>query len=103
MKILKFNFKKPIHLYDSYEDMEKQFSKDVERNGKEFERIISRNFNLCRPWDQAALVAIMTNLLAYVTIHAKDNGVDLEYAIMDNYDECLEKYLEKAKKGKLRV
>ena len=66
MKQEKTNLAKRMHMYRSLEDMEKQFAKDVATMGKMFTEMIEKHFDTTNPWDQNVLIAIMTNVLAYV-------------------------------------
>ena len=88
----KTNLGKRIHMYNSLQDMEKQFANDVATMGQEFTKIAEENFDPRNPWDQAVMVAILTNMLAYVEVYAELDGVNLENDMKETYKMNLEKY-----------
>ena len=92
MKKKKTNLGKRIHMYNSLQDMEKQFANDVATMGQEFTKIAEENFDPRNPWDQAVMVAILTNMLAYVEVYAELDGVNLENDMKETYKMYLEKY-----------
>ena len=92
MKKKKTNLGKRIHMYNSLQDMEKQFANDVATMGQEFTKIAEENFDPRNPWDQAVMVAILTNMLAYVEVYAELDGVNLENDMKETYKMNLEKY-----------
>ena len=104
MKQKKTNLAKRIHMYRSLEDMEKQFAKDVATMGKMFTEMIEKHFDATNPWDQTVLIAIMTNVLAYVEVQGELDGVNMEQNMKNFYQMNLEDYRnqvkENLKKGK---
>ena len=92
MKQKKTNLAKRVHMYRSLQDMEKQFANDVATMGQEFTKIAEENFDPRNPWDQAVMVAILTNMLAYVEVYAELDGVNLENDMKETYKMNLEKY-----------
>ena len=100
MKKKKTNLGKRIHMYNSLQDMEKQFANDVATMGQEFTKIAEENFDPKNPWDQAVMIAILTNMLAYVEVNAELVGANMERAMKDLYETNLEDYRQQAFKGK---
>ena len=101
MKKKKTNLGKRIHMYNSLQDMEKQFANDVHTLGEEIAAVANK-LDVRNPWDQSVLVAIMTNVLACVTVNAMFDGVNLEKAIRDNYNHAVEEYKKIAAKEMLK-
>ena len=97
MKKNKTNLGKRIHMYNSLQDMEKQFANDVHTLGEEIAAVANK-LDVRNPWDQSVLVAVMTNVLACVTVNAMFDGVNLEQAIRDNYNHAVEEYKKIAAK-----
>ena len=97
MKKNKTNLGKRIHMYNSLQDMEKQFANDVQTLGEEIAAEANK-LDIRNPWDQSVLVAVMTNVLACVTVNAMFDGVNLEQAIRDNYNHAVEEYKKIAAK-----
>ena len=92
MKKNKTNLGKRIHMYNSLQDMEKQFALDVATMGQEFAKLVMENFDPRNPWDQSVLMAILTNMLAYVELYAEHDGVNMEAAMKETYELSLEDY-----------
>ncbi len=92
MKKKKTNLGKRIHMYNSLQDMEKQFANDVATMGQEFTKIAEENFDPRNPWDQAVMVAILTNMLAYVEVYAEIDGCNMESAFKESYNDALKAY-----------
>lgn len=88
----KTNLGKRIHLYESLQDMEKQFMNDVETASKYFTSVVDEKFDIKNPYDQSVLSAILTNMVAYVEIHAELDGVNMESILKENYEESLKMY-----------
>lgn len=91
MKKNKTNLGKRNHMYNSLQDMEKQFANDVHTLGEEIAAVANK-LDVRNPWDQSVLVAIMTNVLACVTVNAMFDGVNLEKAMKETYELSLEDY-----------
>ena len=99
MKQKKTNLAKRIHMYRSLEDMEKQFAKDVATMGKMFTDMIEKHFDTTNPWDQNVLIAIMTNVLAYVEVQGELDGVNMERAMKEFYEMNLVDYRNQVKEN----
>ena len=100
MKKKNTNLAKWVHTYHSLQDMENQFAHDVATMGKKLTKIIEQNFDLTNPWDQTVMVAILTNLLAYVEVQAEIDDCNIEQTMADFYEMHLEDYRQQAFKGK---
>ena len=103
MKQKKTNLAKRVHMYRSLQDMEKQFANDVATMGQEFTKIAEENFDPANPWDQAVMIAILTNILAYVEVYAELDGVNMETAMKETYEQNLVDYRQQAKENLLKV
>ena len=103
MKQKKTNLAKRVHMYRSLQDMEKQFAHDVATMGQEFTKIAEQNFDPTNPWDQTVMVAILTNMLAYVEVNAELDGVNMETAMKDLYEINLEDYRQQAKENEKKL
>ena len=93
---------KRMHMYRSLEDMEKQFAKDVATMGKVFTDMIEKHFDTTNPWDQNVLIAIMTNVLAYVEVQGELDGVNMERAMKVFYEMNLVDYRQQVKENLLK-
>ena len=91
MKKNKTNLAKRVHMYRNPQDMMKQFANDVKTFGEEVAAVANK-LDVRNPWDQSVLVAVMTNVLACVTVNAMFDGVNLEQAIRDNYNNAVVEY-----------
>ena len=103
MKQKKTNLAKRIHMYRSLEDMEKQFANDVATMGKMFTDMIEEHFDTTNPWDQNVLMAIMTNVLAYVEVQGELDGVIMERAMKEFYEMNLVDYRQQVKENLTKV
>jgi hypothetical protein len=92
---------KVVRMFSGAKDVEEQFANDVQTWGDEFTAVADK-LDIRNPWDQALLVAILTNMLACVTVNAMFDGVNLEKVIRDNYYEALEGYKKQAAKEMLK-
>ena len=99
----KTNLGKRIHMYNSLQDMEKQFANDVATMGQEFTKIAEENFDPRNPWDQAVMVAILTNMLAYVEVYAELDGVNMEAAMKENFMQNLVNYRKQYEENLLNI
>ena len=88
----KTNLGKRVHVYRSLKDMEIQFASDVETMGKKFSDLIVAYFDPVNPWDQSVMVAIMTNILAFVEVWAELGGDNLEKLMKELYEDNLKEY-----------
>ena len=86
---------KMVRMFSGTKEIEEQFANDVHALGDEFTAVADK-LDIRNPWDQAVLVAILTNMLACVTVNAKFDGVNLEEAIRDNYYDALKEYKKQA-------
>ena len=102
MKQEKTNLAERMHMYRSLEDMEKQFAKDVVTMGKVFTDMIEKHFDTTNPWDQNVLIAIMTNVLAYVEVQGELDGVNMERAMKEFYEMNLVDYRQQVKENLLK-
>ncbi len=89
---------KVVRMFSGAKEVEEQFANDVQTWGDEFTAVADK-LDIRNPWDQALLVAILTNMLACVTVNAMFDGVNLEKTIRDNYYEALKGYKEMVAKG----
>ena len=89
---------KVVRMFSGTKEIEEQFANDVKTWGDEFTAVADK-LDIRNPWDQALLVAILTNMLACVTVNAMFDGVNLEKTIRDNYYEALKGYKEMVAKG----
>jgi len=96
MKKMK-KIEKMVRMFSGADEMEKQFANDVHAYGDEFAAVADQ-LDIRNPWNQAVLVAILTNMLACVTVNAKFDGVNLEKDIRDNYYDALKEYKKIAAK-----
>ena len=103
MKQKKTNLAKRIHMYRSLEDMEKQFANDVATMGKKFTDMIEEHFDATNPWDQTVLIAIMTNVLAYVEVQGELDGVNMEQNMKNFYQTHLVDYRNQVKENLIKV
>ena len=86
---------KMVRMFSGTKEIEEQFANDVHAWGDEFAAVADK-LDIRNPWDQAVLVAILTNMLACVTVNAKFDGVNLEEAVHDNYYDALKEYKKQA-------
>ena len=89
---------KMVRMFSGTKEIEEQFANDVKTWGDEFTAVADK-LDIRNPWDQALLVAILTNMLACVTVNAMFDGVNLEEAIRGNYFDALKSYKEMVAKG----
>ena len=99
MKQKKTNLCKLVHVYSSVKDMENQFAQDVATMGQEFTKIAEENFDPTNPWDQAVMVAILTNMLAFVEVYAELDGANMEQMMKELYEMNLEDYRKQGKEN----
>ena len=95
----KTNLGKRVHVYRSLKDMEIQFANDVATMGKKFTELLEAYFDPANPWDQSVMVAIMTNILAYVEIRAELDGDNIEKMMKDFYKDYLKEYRKQLEKN----
>lgn len=88
---------KMVRMFSGTKEIEEQFANDVQTWGDEFTAVADK-LDIRNPWDQALLVAILTNMLACVTVNAMFDGVNLENVIRDNYYDSLKEYKKMAAK-----
>jgi hypothetical protein len=84
-----------VRMFSGTKEVEEQFANDVQTWGDEFTAVADK-LDIRNPWDQALLVAILTNMLACVTVNAMLDSVNLEEAIRDNYYQALTEYKKQA-------
>jgi hypothetical protein len=91
--------KKLVNMYSGTKETEITFAKEVEQTGNELVEILGRVHDFLNPWDQAVLVTVLTNILAFMEVNAKYNGIFLDEAIKGCYEDSKKEYLEQAKKN----
>lgn len=82
---------KVVRMFSGTKEIEEQYANDVQTYGDEFIAIADK-LDIRNPWDQAVLVAILTNMLACISVNALLDGVNLEKSIRDCYYEALKEY-----------
>ena len=82
---------KMVRMFSGTKEVEEQFANDVQTWGDEFTAIADK-LDIRNPWDQALLVAILTNMLACISVNALLDGVNLEKSIRDCYYDALKEY-----------
>ena len=92
---------KMVRMFSGTKEVEEQFANDVQTWGDKFTAVADK-LDIRNPWDQALLVAILTNMLACVTVNAMFDGVNLEKTIRDNYFDALKEYKKMAAKEMLK-
>ena len=92
---------KIVRMFSGTKEIEEQFANDVQTYGDEFIAVADK-LDITNPWDQAVLVAILTNMLACVSVNAMLYGVNLEDAIRGNYNESVKGYKELTAKEMLK-
>lgn len=82
---------KVVRMFSGTKEIEEQYANDVQTYGDEFIAVADK-LDIRNPWDQAVLVAILTNMLACISVNALLDGVNLEKSIRDCYYEALQEY-----------
>ena len=82
---------KVIRMFSGTKEIEEQYANDVQTYGDEFIAVADK-LDIRNPWDQAVLVAILTNMLACISVNALLDGVNLEKSIRDCYYDALKEY-----------
>ena len=82
---------KVVRMFSGTKEIEEQYANDVQTYGDEFIAIADK-LDIRNPWDQAVLVAILTNMLACISVNALLDGVNLEKSIRDCYYDALKEY-----------
>ena len=103
MKQNKTNLKKRVHMYDSLEDATKQTNRDAKIVGKRFTDIVDNDFDIKNPYDQCVLETILTNLLAFLEIHAECDGVDMRKSMKEDFDNYLKMYRKQVKDNGFQI
>lgn len=103
MKKVKTNLGKRVHMYSSLQECEQQFVHDVTLMGMAITDLFDKHFDYYNPWDQTILMAILTNILAYVEVHAELDGMNCEEAIRETYQQYLEEYRQQAKENQHKI
>ena len=78
-------------MFSGTKEIEEQYANDVQTYGDEFIAVADK-LDIRNPWDQAVLVAILTNMLACISVNALLDGVNLEKSIRDCYYDALKEY-----------
>ena len=82
---------KVVRMFSGTKEIEEQYANDVQTYGEEFSAVADK-LDIRNPWDQAVLVAILTNMLACISVNALLDGVNLEKSIRDCYYDALKEY-----------
>ena len=82
---------KVVRMFSGTKEIEEQYANDVQTYGDEFIAVADK-LDIKNPWDQAVLVAILTNMLACISVNALLDGVNLEKSIRDCYYDALKEY-----------
>ena len=82
---------KVVRMFSGTKEIEEQYANDVQTYGDEFIAVADK-LDIRNPWDQAVLVAILTNMLACISVNALLDGVNLEKSIRDYYYDALKEY-----------
>ena len=99
----KTNLGKRVHMYIGLQEMEAAFAKDVETMGKEFTALAEKHFDFMNPWDQTVLMAILTNMLAYMEVLVELDGVNMEKSVKEFYEMNKKDYLQQAKENQQKM
>ena len=83
---------KYVRMFRSADDLYEQFAADVEKFGNKFAAIADEHFDMKNVWDQGVMVAILTNMLAFVEVNVELMGDNIEDNIKSFYKDNLEKY-----------
>ena len=82
---------KVVRMFSGTKEIEEQYANDVQTYGDEFIAVADK-LDIRNPWDQAVLVAILTNMLACISVNALLDGVNLEKSISDCYYDAMKEY-----------
>ena len=82
---------KVVRMFSGTKEIEEQYANDVQTYGDEFIAVADK-LDIRNPWVQAVLVAILTNMLACISVNALLDGVNLEKSIRDCYYDALKEY-----------
>ena len=82
---------KVVRMFSGTKEIEELYANDVQTYGDEFIAVADK-LDIRNPWDQAVLVAILTNMLACISVNALLDGVNLEKSIRDCYYDALKEY-----------
>ena len=82
---------KVVRMFSGTKEIEEQYANDVQTYGDDFIAVADK-LDIRNPWDQAVLVAILTNMLACISVNALLDGVNLEKSIRDCYYDALKEY-----------
>lgn len=99
----KTNLGKRVHMYSGRQEMEAAFSSDVETMGEELAALAEKHFDFMNPWDQTVLMAILTNMLAYVEVLVELDGVNMEKSVKEFYEMNKKDYLQQAKENQQKM
>ena len=93
---------KVVRMFSGTKEIEEQYANDVQTYGDEFIAVADK-LDIRNPWDQAVLVAILTNMLACISVNALLDGVNLEKSIRDCYYDALKEYKKLATQEIVKV
>ena len=97
------NLGKMVHFYESLDDAIKQYQNDVAKMGELFADVLYENFDITNAYDQTVLSGILTNLLAYVEVYAEMDGVNMQKAMREDFENNLNGYRKLAKENEKKV
>ena len=93
------NLGKMVHFYESLDDAIKQYQNDVAKMGELFAAVLYEHFDIKNAYDQTVLSGILTNLLAYVEVYSEMDGVDMQRAMREDFENNLNGYRKLAKEN----
>ena len=97
------NLGKMVHFYESLDDAIKQYQNDVAKMGELFADVLYEHFDITNAYDQTVLSGILTNLLAYVEVYAEMDGVNMQKAMREDFENNLNGYRKLAKENEKKV
>ena len=93
MKKVKTNLRKSVHMFSSMEEIKKQYAHDVKVMGEQLNDYVYQ-FDPRNPYDQEVLSAILTNILAWIQVHADWENFNMTPVFKKKYETALKKYRE---------
>jgi hypothetical protein len=99
----KRDLSKYVRMFRSAHDLYEQFAADVEKFGNKFAAIAEEHFDMKNVWDQGVMVAILTNMLAFVEVNVELMGDNIEDNIKSFYKDNLEKYRAQAREEERKL
>lgn len=93
MKKVVTNLGKRLHMYKDLKDANRQLNHDVVVLGEQLDDFVYQ-FDPKNPYDQEVLAVILTNILAWIQIHADLDSFDMEPIFKEKYKFALKNYRE---------